>query len=362
MKKILFMNQSFKSYNSLESRASVVQVNHLPWIDTLRFVAAFMVLFSHSRNDFFVAYGELPLEMRGLSSMLFYTLGRLGHEAVIVFFVLSGFLVGGRGLERIFNGTFKMKDYTIDRTVRIGLPLITAIVLFFFTCLLVGEHFDWLIALGNLLSLQGICCPALVTPFWSLSYEVWFYVILAAFALAVQKKQIGLILLVVCCLAFCFLNIGYLLIWLIGAVAYLIKPKKSVWIKWGSLFGIGLFMMLLQLTTNSNSFKEVVFDLNRLVLEVGMSFFMALFIQQIILCKPIHGWAKALDNWGTHWAAFSYTLYLSHRIVFLPLYKFWFKKGQGIMNTKDISLYLLFLIITLISCYAIYYRKSIQLN
>ena len=68
---------------------------HFYWLDAIRFIAAFMVLFSHSRNDFFLAYGDLPVEDKGLGTFIFYTLGRLGHEAVIVFFVLSGFLVGG---------------------------------------------------------------------------------------------------------------------------------------------------------------------------------------------------------------------------------------------------------------------------
>ena len=65
------------------------------WLDAIRFLAAFMVVFCHSRNDFFLPYGELPVEQKTLGTMLFYSLGRLGHEAVIVFFVLSGFLVGG---------------------------------------------------------------------------------------------------------------------------------------------------------------------------------------------------------------------------------------------------------------------------
>lgn len=294
------------------------------------------------------------MEMRGFPTMLFYTLGRLGHEAVIIFFVLSGFLVGGSGLERIFNGMFKVRDYAIDRIVRIGLPLVTTVLLFFFTCLLVGERFDWLVALGNLLSLQGICCPPLVSPFWSLSYEVWFYVILAALALAMRKRQTGLMLFVVCCFVFCFLNVGYLLIWLMGVVACLIKPKRSAWMRRGALLGMGLFVMLLQLRSDSLSLSGVVFEFNRLALKVGMSFATELFIQQIILCEPTHRWSKFLDRWGSHLAAFSYTLYLSHRIVFLPLYEFIFEKGQGTMSIKDFLLYILLLAITLVSCYVIY--------
>lgn len=67
------------------------------WIDALRFLAAFFVLFSHSRNDFFLPFSELPAEQHSMLAYAFYSLGRLGHEAVIVFFVLSGFLVGGGG-------------------------------------------------------------------------------------------------------------------------------------------------------------------------------------------------------------------------------------------------------------------------
>ena len=73
----------------------VKQKIHFLWLDATRFIAAFMVLFSHSRNDFFLPYGELPTDDKGIFTAIFYALGRLGHEAVIVFFVLSGFLVGG---------------------------------------------------------------------------------------------------------------------------------------------------------------------------------------------------------------------------------------------------------------------------
>lgn len=107
---------------------------HYYWLDTLRFIAAFMVLFSHSRNDFFLPWGDLPPEQHGLLQFIFYTLGRLGHEAVVVFFVLSGFLVGGRGLERISDKTFHVKSYAIDRFARIYPPLLAAVVLYFITC------------------------------------------------------------------------------------------------------------------------------------------------------------------------------------------------------------------------------------
>jgi peptidoglycan/LPS O-acetylase OafA/YrhL len=96
--------------------------SHFYWLDALRFVAAFMVLFSHTRNDYFMAYGDLPASQHGVATFVFYTLGRLGHEAVVVFFVLSGFLVGGRCFERIQNGTMNVKSYLIDRFARIYPP------------------------------------------------------------------------------------------------------------------------------------------------------------------------------------------------------------------------------------------------
>lgn len=96
--------------------------NHFYWLDALRFIAAFMVLFSHTRNDFFLPWGELPSEQHNPISFVFYFLGRLGHEAVIVFFVLSGFLVGGRGFERIQKGNFRIANYLIDRFSRIYPP------------------------------------------------------------------------------------------------------------------------------------------------------------------------------------------------------------------------------------------------
>ena len=60
----------------------------------------------------------------------FYSLTRLGNEAVLIFFVMSGFLVGGKRDRGCNKVSFDIKGYAIDRTVRIMLPLISALLLF----------------------------------------------------------------------------------------------------------------------------------------------------------------------------------------------------------------------------------------
>ena len=95
---------------------------HFYWLDALRFIAAFMVQLCHSRNTFFPEYGALPAEQHDVLTMAFIMFCRMGHEVVIIFFVLSGFLVGGRGFERIKAGTMNVKSYAIDRLSRICPP------------------------------------------------------------------------------------------------------------------------------------------------------------------------------------------------------------------------------------------------
>ena len=96
--------------------------HHFFWLDSLRFIAAFMVLLSHARNTFFPAFGDLPADQHNIFSMAFTLFCRMGHEAVIVFFVLSGFLVGGRGFERSKDGSMNVGSYAIDRFARITPP------------------------------------------------------------------------------------------------------------------------------------------------------------------------------------------------------------------------------------------------
>ncbi len=51
---------------------------------------------------------------------------------VVVFFVLSGFLVGGAVIERARGGKAFMRNYLIDRTSRIYVVLVPTILLMFF--------------------------------------------------------------------------------------------------------------------------------------------------------------------------------------------------------------------------------------
>lgn len=327
---------------------------HFVWLDALRFIAAFLVLICHTRNDYFVRYNFLNVDQQGPITFLFYLIGRLGSEAVFTFFILSGFLVGGPGLEKIMNSTFRLKNYVIDRFVSIMIPLSAAILFFLIIALIINIDINWGQVIGNLLSLQGIICSPLVTPFWSLSYEVWFYIILASFALIIRKNYLGYLLFALCCITYVRMNPLYLLMWLLGAAAYLTRPKKLN--KWHFTCCIVMIIIAVALTEITKESKAI--SINFPHFGEGYNLFfcitMGWFVQQVILLKPKNKWSKNIELYFSKLANFSYTLYLTHRIVLLVIFTLWLEKERADMSFINIMIFIGIILICLSISYLIY--------
>jgi peptidoglycan/LPS O-acetylase OafA/YrhL len=178
------------------------------FLDLARWVCAWIVFLAHLRNPLFMGFESVPAADRGVFVTLWYFVTGWYGEAVVVFFVLSGYLVGAVACAKSAVGRFQPVDYAIDRATRIILPFIPAL---FLTAL-----FDWLgmtffdvgfysgvqpqihakltgdafvsfftldIFLKNLLMLQTIVSPAFGSnqPLWTISLEFWFYVTFGLF-------------------------------------------------------------------------------------------------------------------------------------------------------------------------------------
>ena len=202
---------------------------HFYWIDWIRFLAALMVVIGHTRFQHFPYYDELLIPGKGKWSEFLFLIPRFANEAVTVFFVLSGFLVGGRCLERILTDRFDLGQYFVDRFTRILLPLVPVVLLTWMVTWIRGEPISVVEGLGNIASVQGVFVKPMTnnTSLWSLSYEVWFYVAAGAVALVVTGSSLrgkvwGLILAFTSMAIFTRLEASYFFIWMLGALAYFI--------------------------------------------------------------------------------------------------------------------------------------------
>jgi peptidoglycan/LPS O-acetylase OafA/YrhL len=169
-------------------------------LDALRWLAAALVLHQHVRALVFVDYD--PAVHTGWFTRLFMFLAGYGHHAVIVFFVLSGYLVGGEVLRSMAQGTFDWRVYLVRRAARLYLVYLAALALglildnigvrwFNASGLYSGhlripvmnfavdERLGPTTLLGNLIFLQRIAVPPFGSnePLWSLTYEVWYYLL-----------------------------------------------------------------------------------------------------------------------------------------------------------------------------------------
>lgn len=193
--------------------------NKIHFLESLRGVAAIYVLIHHCRWLLAENYS-----LRKFSSIDFnyiitkiLVLFRFGHEAVIFFFILSGFVIHYSSINN--KAYLNIPIYLKKRANRILPPLLFALILTFtldyfgknilhLNVYHVGSKYYGLIVdnldlksfLGNVVSLQelntGIKHFGSNAALWSLSYEWWFYLLYPAFFFLNNKnKTISFILI-----------------------------------------------------------------------------------------------------------------------------------------------------------------------
>jgi peptidoglycan/LPS O-acetylase OafA/YrhL len=305
---------------------------HYHWLDWLRFLAALWVVIGHTRFQHFAMYADMSIPHKGLWSEILFLIPRFANEAVTVFFVLSGYLVGGRALERAMAGRFDGTAYVIDRATRIWLPLIPCVFFTWAVTAIRGENINWLQGIGNIASVQGVLVAPLVnnTSLWSLSYEIWFYVAALAVGLLLNTRgadiRAPLILLALVFAVFIPLKPYYLFIWIFGALTHFLKPGRERWplLAAGILIGgTGGLLSALAVEVKSIDIHGLASlapkrDYSLLLLGLGV----ALTLPVLVRLKPSRPWLAKLDHFGTGLAAWSYSLYLVHRPV-LQLWSHW---------------------------------------
>jgi peptidoglycan/LPS O-acetylase OafA/YrhL len=112
------MNSSTTRSPSIQFPATWASVH----FDLLRGLAAFFVLFEHWRNLFFVDYPHITAYR--LPFAVFYALASAGHQSVIVFFVLSGYFIGGTVFRSVERNQWAWSSYLLRRLVRLWTVLI----------------------------------------------------------------------------------------------------------------------------------------------------------------------------------------------------------------------------------------------
>ena len=250
-----------RDVNGSEQRTleGLENASFVSFLDLARWLAAAIVFLGHLRDPLFLGYGSLPAEARGpLISIWYFITGWYG-EAVTVFFVLSGYLVGAMGLAKASAGRFHLREYAIDRATRIFLPFVPALALtacldlaggalFAGTGFYTHEHpmirekiaggaFQSFstpqIFLSNLAMLQTIWAPPFGSdrPLWTISLEFWFYVVfgvsLAASVASRRTARIAGLLAAAALLALLGAKfVVFLGLWAIGACVGLIRLSE----------------------------------------------------------------------------------------------------------------------------------------
>ena len=216
------------------------------YLNLLRFTAALAVYISHAQ--YFSKY-RIPY------------VGNLGSEAVFVFFVLSGLLITFSGIKQPNGGAFLRARLT--RLWSVCLPALALTVvadtigqqisLAAYSPMQPYNTIKWVASLGaNALFLNQIWSLNIFAgtngPFWSLSYEFWYYMIFAAGFYFSGRKRV-IVLATAALIAGPAILIG-LPIWLMGAALYfaIARNRGSAIVGWscwiGSLAAAAAFSML----------------------------------------------------------------------------------------------------------------------
>jgi peptidoglycan/LPS O-acetylase OafA/YrhL len=182
-------------------------------MDAMRGLAALAVVAFHIRYNFFVVFDELTSV--SWATRAFYAATSFGHDAVVAFFVLSGFLISGSILKDARGGRWTWTRYLTNRLTRLWVVLIPGLFLTLFwdqlgmhlfpgSPVYTGAPQEWhhnffpveeretlRIFLANIVFLHSVRgVPAFGTdgPLWSVTWEFAYYLIFPMLLLSVWPR------------------------------------------------------------------------------------------------------------------------------------------------------------------------------
>ncbi|HVV91972.1 MAG TPA: acyltransferase [Hyphomicrobiales bacterium] len=315
---------------------TAAQRGEWPFLDFLRATSALLVLFGHTRNWFFLSIASV--DHPGLLLKAFWFLTVVEQESVIVFFVLSGFLVGGSIVRACAADRFNLAAYLTARFARIYVVFLPALALTFVIFAVGGAllrdpggdairplfserqlDFGGLhLLLCHLAGVQGFACPAWSQnpPLWSLGYE-WTLYLTAPLLIGLSMMQrplawrvAGVVLVVAMLLALSTDLVDCLFwvsTWFLGVVAAVLA-KREVPVP-TALGAIGLGAAVAAVAVARLQFAPVL--LTHEIIALGVALAMS--------CRGIIG-LSILPRFFRWLAGFSFSLYATHLpVVFLSI-------------------------------------------
>lgn len=291
---------------------SKLNKKNYPALDVVRTLAMLAVVFSHYRAALFPAYIELA--SKGMLAKGLYTTSRWGHAAVIVFFCLSGFLVGGKVCADVKNGDFDFGRFYIRRLTRIMIPLWGAIVVFAVAAYALRVPVSIKEMLYNAV---GVGHPnPLLGAWWALFVELRFYISIGLIGWALSSRSMVVKILS--------------LVFAVSITAWLFQ---GCW-HWLLIFAIATFMpVAMQKLSLKNFHVKVIVPVSICAVLIGL--LLSSFISNNELSDLFIGgiflWLiGALTNIDispksisfrivSHLSRFSYSTYLTHMIFLVVL-------------------------------------------
>ncbi len=292
------------------------------WLDLVRGLSAIAVCASHLRAALFVDYSSL--QHASLLQKLFYLATGMGHQAVMVFFVLSGFFVGGSVLRSAAR--FSPTSYAVARLSRLWVVLVPALlVTFMIDQVLVIVAPEVLAGAYNAIWNSGPTSAAAYSfgtngPLWSLANEFWYYVLFPLFAMAIgwvgsqatlspaKRMVLGVLAAAILWLLPRDISDAFP-IWLMGLIVYWLVGRLSPTTRQVTLV-IGMLAFGAALAYSKSPSLQAQWRYLPADLAIGAGF--CLVCIALANAPPSRNPASWLARLSHGLSAFSYSLYLVH--------------------------------------------------